>query len=46
MIGKDLPASVRMGQRLTGMTADQKKFPLVGSFYKFNQYGNSGRLGE
>jgi len=42
MIGKDLPASVRMGQRLTGMTADQKKFPLVGSFYKFNQYGNSG----
>ena len=28
MMGKDLPASVRMGQRLTGMTADQKKFPL------------------
>jgi hypothetical protein len=31
-----------MGQRLTGMTADQKKFPLVGSFYKFNQHGSSG----
>src|ERR1043166_1238372 len=42
MMGQDLPASIRMGQRLTGMTADQKKFPLVGSFYKFNQYGNSG----
>ena len=39
MFGKDLPASVRMGQRLTGMTADQKKFPLAGSYFKFNQYG-------
>lgn len=28
MFGQDLPASIRMGQRLTGMTADQKKFPL------------------
>src|SRR5258708_38773601 len=28
MAGQDLPASVRMGQRLTGMTASQKKFPL------------------
>jgi hypothetical protein len=42
MMGQDLPASIRMGQRLTGMTSQQKKFPLVGSFYKFNQYGNSG----
>jgi hypothetical protein len=42
MMGQDLPASIRMGQRLTGMTADQKTFPLVGSFYKFNQYGQSG----
>src|SRR5215217_1140685 len=42
MMGEDLPASIRMGQRLTGMTADQKKFPLVGSFYKFNQYGAAG----
>src|SRR6266487_5613781 len=41
MMGQDLPASVRMGQRLTGMTSDQKKFPLVGSHYKFNQYGKS-----
>jgi hypothetical protein len=42
MMGQDLPESIRMGQRLTGMTADQKSFPLVGSFYKFNQHGQSG----
>jgi hypothetical protein len=40
--GEDLPASVRMGQRLTGMTANQDKFPMVGSKFKFNQYGESG----
>src|SRR6185312_14167654 len=28
MMGQELPASVRMGQRLTGMTANQSKFPL------------------
>jgi hypothetical protein len=39
MFGEELPASIRMGQRLTGMTADQKKFPLAGSYFKFNQYG-------
>lgn len=42
MMGQDLPESIRMGQRLTGMTANQKNFPLVGSHYKFSQYGNSG----
>lgn len=42
MAGKDLPESVRMGQRLTGMTSGQKKFPLVGSHFKFQQYGKSG----
>lgn len=42
MLGQDLPASVRMGQRLTGMTSGQKKFPLVGSAFKFNQHGQSG----
>jgi len=31
-----------MGQRLTGMTSGQKKFPLVGSHFHFQQYGNSG----
>ena len=40
--GQDLPPSVRNGQRLTGMTSGQEKFPMVGSKFKFNQYGNSG----
>ncbi|MEO1447943.1 MAG: DUF1501 domain-containing protein [Bacteroidota bacterium] len=40
--GEDLPESIRKGQRLTGMTAYQAKFPLVGSYYKFNQHGKSG----
>lgn len=42
MFGKDLPESVRNGQRLTGMTANQKNFPLVPSYYKFAKYGKSG----
>ncbi len=42
MKGQDLPASIRMGQRLTGMTANQDKFPLVGSAFGFKQYGQSG----
>lgn len=41
MQGQDLPASVRNGQRLTGMTADQKKFPLAGSVFQFGQYGQA-----
>jgi hypothetical protein len=41
MQGEDLPASIRMGQRLTGMTADQKKFPLAGTAFDFKQYGQS-----
>ena len=42
MFGQDLPASIRMGQRLTGMTADQKKFPLVlefGGFVNLRHHG-------
>ena len=42
MMGQDLPESIRMGQRLTGMTASQKTFPLIGSYYKFAQHGQSG----
>ncbi len=42
MMGEDLPESIRQGQRLTGMTSGQKSFPLVGSYYKFNQHGQSG----
>ena len=39
---KDLPESVRQGQRLTTMTSGQKRFPLAPSKYKFAQYGKSG----
>jgi hypothetical protein len=42
MFGEDLPASIRMGQRLTGMTAGQSKFPLAGSAFNFKQYGRAG----
>ncbi|HMC66670.1 MAG TPA: DUF1501 domain-containing protein [Gemmataceae bacterium] len=40
--GKELPASVRMGQRVTGMTAFQKSFPCVAPMFKFAQHGKSG----
>ncbi|MFD2936079.1 DUF1501 domain-containing protein [Spirosoma flavum] len=41
MWGQDLPESVRNGQRLTGMSAGQSRFPLAASKYKFAQYGPS-----
>ena len=41
MRGQDLPDSIRMGQRLTGMTSGQDSFPLVGSNFNFKQYGES-----
>src|SRR5207245_8191081 len=40
--GADLPESVRMGQRLTGMTAYQTTFPTAPSIFKFQQQGASG----
>src|SRR5437870_13092332 len=40
--GEDLPASVRMGQRLTGMTGYQATLPMAGSIFKFAQHGQSG----
>ena len=39
---KDLPESVRNGQRLTTMTSGQSRFPIAPSRYKFQQYGRSG----
>ena len=42
MNGEELPDSVRMGQRLTGMTAHQKSFPLAGSLFQFAQHGKCG----
>jgi len=38
----NLPDSVRRGQRLTGMTAGQKTFPIVKSPFAFRQHGESG----
>src|SRR6266545_6338319 len=40
--GQDLPESVRMGQRLTGMTAYQSKFPTAPSVFRFAQAGKCG----
>jgi hypothetical protein len=39
---QNLPDSIRMGQRLTGMTAHQSSFPTAPSLYKFAQHGKSG----
>jgi uncharacterized protein (DUF1501 family) len=38
----ELPDSVRMGQRLTGMTSGQASFPVAPSVFKFSQHGQSG----
>ena len=39
---KDLPESIRRGQRLTTMTSGQSRFPIAPSIFKFNQHGKSG----
>ncbi|GIW86726.1 MAG: sulfatase [Isosphaeraceae bacterium] len=39
---KDLPDSVRMGQRLTTMTSGQARFPIAPSKFSFKQHGQSG----
>ena len=40
--GIDLPATVRNGQRITGMTSGQSSFPVTPSLFTFKQYGQSG----
>lgn len=40
--GEDLPDSIRMGQRITGMTAKQSSLPVAPSPFKFAQHGKSG----
>jgi hypothetical protein len=40
--GKDLPDSIRQGQRLTGMTSGQARFPVAPSVYGARQHGQSG----
>ena len=42
MSGQELPASVRRGQRITGMTAGQAVLKCVGPAYEFKRYGASG----
>ncbi len=39
---KDLPESVRRGQRLTTMTSGQARFPIAPSVFEFKQHGRSG----
>jgi len=39
---KDLPESIRKGQRLTTMTSGQTRFPIAPSKYKFSQHGKNG----
>lgn len=41
LAGKPLPDSVRQGQRLTGMSANQAVLPIAPSAYAFRQYGAS-----
>jgi hypothetical protein len=40
--GKELPSSIRNGQRLTGMTATQTSFPVAPSKFRFARHGHSG----
>lgn len=40
--GKELPDSVRNGQRITGMTSGQSSFPVARSMFDFKQHGQSG----
>ena len=39
---EELPASIRMGQRITGMTSGQSSFPCVSPMFEFSQHGQSG----
>lgn len=40
--GTELPASTRMGQRITGMTSGQSTLPVASSRFQFAQHGQSG----
>ncbi len=40
---RDLPESVRSGQRITTMTSVQSRLPLAPSMFKFSQAGQCGR---
>jgi hypothetical protein len=38
----ELPASVRMGQRITTMTSGQSRFPVAPAMFKFARHGKNG----
>lgn len=38
---QDLPDSIRQGQRLTGMTSGQARFPVAPSMFRFSRYANN-----
>ncbi len=38
---EDLPDSIRQGQRLTGMTSGQTRFPVAPSIFRFSRYPNA-----
>jgi len=40
--GEELPESIRMGQRITGMTSKQSTLPVAPSPFRFKQHGKSG----
>ncbi|NBR84034.1 MAG: DUF1501 domain-containing protein [Verrucomicrobia bacterium] len=40
--GTDLPDTIRQGQRLTGMTATQERFPIAPTKFRFAQHGRGG----
>jgi len=42
LFDQDLPDSIRQGQRVTAMTKNQTRFPVVPSVYNFAQHGQSG----
>ena len=42
LAGTELPGSVRMGQRITGMTSGQSSFPVARSIFQFQQHGQCG----
>jgi hypothetical protein len=39
---ENLPDTIRMGQRITGMTSGQKTLPVAPSIFKFAQHGKNG----
>jgi hypothetical protein len=39
---EDLPDSIRQGQRITGMTSGQARFPVAPAIFKFQQHGPAG----